>query len=127
MNRYTITNLRNGLVFMIDAESEPEHREDFGTLPATKISSDCDEWELQNGTEVSPGIYEIPRSYSIEVEDLSQQIEEQQNQELLRQQRIDRLKNVDINSLPQDIRQFLDDVRRITLETIGEPVEGEQG
>lgn len=57
MNRYTITNLRNGLKFNPEGNALPQRQPEWGK-PAGRVRKDqADEWELANGTEE---IEEVP-------------------------------------------------------------------
>jgi hypothetical protein len=49
MNRYTITNLRTTLVFLVEAASQPERTAEYGPAAGTKLQSQCTVWELANG------------------------------------------------------------------------------
>lgn len=98
MNRYDVTNLKNGRKFSVIAETQVIHHA-WGNEAGQKLKSACDAWEIANGSsagvnDIGLELWQFPKSYSIVVTNIDADIAAEAAKKSARIARHARMKNL---------------------------------
>jgi hypothetical protein len=115
MNKYIITNLRNGNTFDVRGNSFPFHQSEWGKPAGVKLKSDCDAWEISNGTTggLDPQgneLWNFPQSFSVVPTNIDAEIAAKAAKKVEKGNRRGRLTGETLTTVPAAFRGILRDI-----------------
>lgn len=109
MKRFKIKNIANGMGFMVERDELGAHQPEWGQHERDEL-----------GPDMKPTGKRLPAEYTIEVEDMTAEIQERERikredelNELLRKAAKSRFMTSDLSKVPEPMRTVLTDIRII--------------
>lgn len=115
MNRYLITNSRNGMLFQRTGETPPPREPEYGPPAGKKLKVDCDRWELEHGKsagidDFGQELWEFPDSMQVQVFDMTAELAAAEAKKQERRARHQRLLAANTNAVPAAFRGLIQDL-----------------